>query len=334
MFSTVKIDSETTLVQTTKSPFGDRGESRRGKKICRAFLVGVQAPRPHHLRIDIMPYSHYYIPFEPHPPNLDDAPSRKAAFKIPITTDDTEEDFEIALFCNDLGMPEFLRIKVTKLKEKELPPHVFPHIQALSEHMISILRLTCDINLAFADFGRYWQFFDDDEPYNFGMQMTLKEGKKNYDPVNSKNLFIAAFDTRYVLRLYADGIDNKIPIQYRFLSFFMVLESLYKDGHIWKKTELEELINSFSQRFIDAALTTNPVELIHTYRDRCAHVRTGRGKRMIRGVTHLNHKEADTVAKLLPIMRKICAVAINKISTDKYQLTTDVKEGWEPTKSD
>ena len=116
-----------------------------------------------------------------------------------------------------------------------------------------------------------------------------------------------------------DGLDGHIPLQYRYLSLFKIIELNFKIGKKWKSEQLKDTLKPFEAIFNQEGFAKTLYNLIHELRDKCAHIKTGKD---IFGVTHLNQKEVAQVEKALPIMVNICISVLNVKSEGKIKIET------------
>ena len=269
---------------------------------------------------------HYYWLFAPHRGGIVDSPNRTPAFEIDIIAPDNISR-SLFLFCDQDGLPHFARLTIKSLSNEEIPNARLPTLQAIKEHLLSVLRFTYRSDLILAEPGVIWSFSKDDAPVN--VNITMEDlGRVQFVPENAKNLFIHSFEVREIFRLYSDGEDERIPLQYRFLSFYKLLELQYKEQGFWKHQQIDSLLHPFASEFAALGYTKRPLVVIHEMRDRCAHIKTGKGTgRESLGVTHLNHAAAVKVSELLPVMRAICATVINERAQGRFALHAEVIRG-------
>lgn len=266
---------------------------------------------------------HYYWLFAPHRGGIVDNSERKPAFDIAVVLPD-QTSHSLSLFCDQEGLPHFARLTVNYLPTEEIPTALLPTLQAIKEHLLVVLRFTYRTDLVLAEPGIIWSFTATGEPARVSISIEDR-GQDSFVPENARNLFLHSFPLREILRLYADGEDKRIPLQYRFLSFYKFLELRYKEQGHWKHQEVDALLRPYAADFSALGYTKKPFVVIHEMRDRCAHIKTGRGSgRELLGVTHLNHAAAVKVSELLPIMRAICANVVNERAKGTFALHTEV----------
>ena len=249
----------------------------------------------------------YYWLVEPTRDTFLDTSEAQPAFEIPIESDWGINKF--ALFVSTNGTPEYGRLTIPDLEEEKISEEFLPMIQAVKEHFLSILRITyySDATL----FPRpIWTFIEDISSYSIGLEIQ-KISKLDFDIEKTKRLFVSGFPYREDVRLFIDGNDGRIPLQYRFLSLYKIIELQYRKQGQWNDVALGLLLEKYTPQFAGIDVVRKPISHIHNLRDKCAHIKTGKSKETF-GVTQLNNKEATEVSKILPIMTDICIEIINE----------------------
>jgi hypothetical protein len=257
----------------------------------------------------------YYWLIEPIREKFLDTSEAKPVFDIPIESDWGMNRF--SLFVSDNGVPEYGRLIIPGLEEEEISEKFLPMIQAVKEHFLSILRITyySDATL----FPRpIWAFVEDTSSYSIGLEIQ-KLANLNFDIEKTKRLFIGGFPYREELRLFIDGNDERIPIQYRYLSLYKIIELQYRKQRQWHEEGLELLLRKYTSLFADIGITRKPISHIHMLRDKCAHIKTGKTDEAY-GVTQLNHKEAAEVSQILSIMSNICIEILNERANGSFTI--------------
>ena len=261
-----------------------------------------------------MKYAHYYWLFEPVPNDLIDNPNRLPVFKLPVKYLNTE--YEFALLCGESGLPELARVRIPNLTEDKIPENVLPLLQGLKEHLLSTLRLTFRQDIYLFPIA-VWSFFDKDN-YELNLRIEPPDDVVLGAEI-TKNLFSASLGHREELRLLVDGNDSRLPIQYRILSFYKLIEHEFKSNGQWKIEELDTFLSTYSSQFNELGFTIQPAKVLHIIRDKCAHIKTG-AKKEARGLTHLNHKETALADRLLPLLRVICTDIVNRKAENLFRL--------------
>lgn len=257
----------------------------------------------------------YYWLVEPTRDTFLDTSEAQPAFEIPIESDWGINKF--ALFVSGNGNPEYGRLTIPDLEEEKISEEFLPMIQAVKEHFLSILRITYypDVTL----FPRpIWTFIEDISSYSIGLEIH-KAASSNFDIEKTKRLFIGSFPYREEIRLFIDGNDGRIPLQYRYLSLYKIIELHYRKQGQWHEDGLGLILGKYTSQLASLGIIKKPISHIHMLRDRCAHIKTGKSKETF-GVTQLNNKEATEVSKILPIMSDICIEIINERTNGAFMI--------------
>lgn len=274
-----------------------------------------------------MKYCLYYWLFEPLRGRLSDSPDRTPAFSVVTNYRGAEYDF--ALFCDGATVPEFARVRIPKLDSEAIPENILPLLQILKEHLLSILRLTYREDIQLFPMTAH-SFFNEGAPYELKLDIAM-HNPLTMDGALVKNLFCASMSHREEIRLFADGVDARLPVQYRILSFYRLLETEFKVAGRWQKKRFDEMLNRYLRQFQDRGFKGKPASVLHDLRDKCAHIKTGT-KTELFGVTHLNHKEAERATKVLPVLREICRDIVNGKGAGTFAIG-DIKPWFEAIQS-
>lgn len=242
-----------------------------------------------------------------------DTSEKQPAFEIPIETDWGE--YKFSLFVSKNNIPEYGRLSINNLNEEIIPNEILPIIQMVKEHFLSILRTTYNGEVTLFPFP-FWTFVKNISSYSFGLEIQ-KFSKDYFDIERAKRLFIGSFNHHDELRLFIDGYDKRIPLQYRYLSMYKIIELHYKKQGEWLINELEIFLQNYESRFLELNIQMKPKNYIALIRDKCAHIKTGRRPEVI-GVTQLNHEEALKVNEIIPIMSDICIDILNTRANGDY----------------
>jgi hypothetical protein len=245
----------------------------------------------------------YYLLVEPVREGFRDTHDAEPALSVPV--EGGSRKCQLAVFVDETSRPALVRISIPDLAEDAIPEEIVEHLQTWKEHLLTVLRLTYHPTASF--FPRpLWYFVDADKPYAMGIDLELV-GAFPFDHERAKRLFIAGFDARLELHLLADVRDPRLPLQYRFLSFYKLIELEFKSGQHWLKKDLETFLAPFAAQLCGST-SQKPAALLHRIRDRCAHIHAGRGT----GVTHLDQVQAARVEGLLPTIEVIAGSLVNR----------------------
>jgi hypothetical protein len=239
---------------------------------------------------------------------------------LPLRCGDKPYDF--GLFADEHDNLEYALLKIPHLTGDKIPEELIPLIQVHSEHLLSVLRLTHGPEMNLHHQGLRF-FVDDGTSFNTNIDVSQIIGDSSFDPDRTREVFEGTFGHGEEIRLLVDSHDYRIPLQYRYLSLYKVLELAFKTGNKWEETKLKSFLNPYQGSFEQLKIASKPLaNYIHELRDRCAHIHTGStGRRQLVGVTELNQREAAKVAKILPILTDICVAVINERGAGKFVIT-------------
>lgn len=246
----------------------------------------------------------YYWLVEPVRTTFRDEAGSIPALEVPIEAGIGAVSF--AVFVDEHGLPICARLHFPCGDEDRIPEDVLPLIQAVREHFLSALRLefSADAHL----FPRaIWQFIDSGSEYSFGLNISATAPLLTLDPEAFRRTFQGCFQWREEVRLLLDGADTGIPLQYRFLSLYRLLELLLKPHRHWQREDLVGAFAPYAESIREAGFLRSPVNTLHELRDACAHIRHGAEL----GVTHLNLAQAARVEKFLPILLDVIIDLLN-----------------------
>lgn len=246
----------------------------------------------------------YYWLVEPIRQSFCDKATFKAAVDIPIET--TTGKVHFAIFLEENGLPAYGRLQFACGDDDRIPEARLPLLQSVKEHFLSVLRLEFSED-AYLFPRPIWTFIESGSEYSVGLKMQVVESAAVFDPLVFQKTFEASFEHREEVRLLLDGADKRIPLQYRYLSLYRLLELILRPDGQWKKDDLESALRPYGDRLKEEGFSRSPVNTLHELRDSCAHIRTGQAF----GVTHLNQQQATRVEKFLPILLDVCVSLVN-----------------------
>ena len=246
----------------------------------------------------------YYWLVEPLGRSFRDEAGSVPAFEVPIETKTGTVYF--AVFLDEHRLPAYARLRFPCGHEDHITEDRLPLIQSVKEHFLSVLRLEFSED-AYLFPRPIWAFIDTGAQFSIGLDITVIEPTLAFDPEVFRRMFSSSFKQREEVRLLLDGSDKRIPLQYRFLSLYRLLELLLRPDRQWKKEDLERAFVPYAERVNDAGFSRSPVNALHELRDSCTHIRNG-GEF---GVTHLNLGQAARIEKFLPILIDVCIALLN-----------------------
>jgi len=253
---------------------------------------------------------YYYLIVEPLSEEYKDDASTKPAAWLSVKKETKEYTVSFFAEQNRLCM---IRIEIPNIPDEVIPESDLETIQIIKEHVLSILRLTYDHTVTL--FPRpLWTFTQEGQRPSFNVEIR-KTTNPHFHPFidNIRNVFVTTFPTRVQMRLLSDSQDGRLPLQYRYLSLYKLLEMEYKEKGKWTK-EYREFVNRYEIEFKKLGILKKPANFIHELRDRCAHIKTGKEAY---GVTELSRNDMIEVEKVLPLMTNICTNLLNQKYREK-----------------
>lgn len=255
-----------------------------------------------------MPNGYWYYLVEPILSEYHDQGDREPITSVNLCFSDAI--YQLALFGTDQVL-HFIRIKVPNVSPDmpdEVSKIVAGRVQIVKEQTVSLLRLLYDNQIAIYSF-HFFNFIDENLPPSFSIQIQENLNNQWKFP---KNLFVAGFQNtincRIELKLLADSIDERLPLQYRYLSLFKIFEMMFFDGNKPKK-DFDNFLTNYEEQF--RTQFQKPISLkgyIIDLRARCAHIKSNKN---ITGVTMLNNKDAREVKAFLPFAFQIAKEVVN-----------------------
>jgi hypothetical protein len=207
-----------------------------------------------------------------------------------------------------------IRIEIPRVPDETILESDLDIIQIIKEHILSVLGLTYDHSVSL--FPRtIWNLKEEGEKP--GLHVRINEMlNPNFDPhvENVRNVFVATFPIRVQIRLLSDSQDKRLPLQYRYLSLYKLLEIEFNKKKGSWISEFDDFVDSFKEEFKSLGIRMKPANYIHCLRVRCAHMTTGKDAV---GITQLSNKNMVEINTFLPLMTKICVSAIDKKHPDK-----------------
>lgn len=260
---------------------------------------------------------HHYWLFAPSRGGFIDDPGSPPAFEHSVSWQGKK--YQWAVFTDSAGHPLAARLLIEGAPDERMTADAAPLATMLIQHTLAILRTAwgADVTLL---------------PMTFSAQKQ-KEGAAGLNiewpapsplDVNlARALFEHALPMREFFRLFTDGVNESIPLQFRFLSLYKIIELQFRDGDgHWDNGGLARALAFQQAEFSALALPRPFPQELHNMRDRCAHIRVGRGKKRRLGVTSLSHDAAIEVERLFPLLRAICANLLNEKADGKFVMQT------------
>ncbi|MBT9549580.1 MAG: hypothetical protein IV088_01920 [Hydrogenophaga sp.] len=110
-----------------------------------------------------------------------------------------------------------------------------------------------------------------------------------------------------LMQLLVDAHDQGMPLQFRYLSLYKVLELLLKNNNSWNYDALNECIEKSGVDVAKPDGTSKAAKnWIHSIRDRCAHYANGEQL----GATALDKESMRQISSAIPLLGRIVSIAL------------------------
>ena len=185
-------------------------------------------------------------------------------------------------------------------------------VSRLMDHVLSVVRLTYDVNADWVRWGANTVSVgahDDAGNPNLGIKFSELSGAKPEIPVeNIRNLIQTGANYRPLIKLLADAQMPLLPLQYRYLSLYKVLELEFRTARQW--SGLKEVLEPYQAEFRTMRLSPLSLHnLIHAMRDKCVHIKIGEDDSL--GIVGLDGPDAKIVEALIPVLFRVIANYLN-----------------------
>jgi hypothetical protein len=248
----------------------------------------------------------YYL-FNPLKDHYEDKGDRTI---VKIDIHGKKNNYELALIGEN-NIPEMIRIATYGLEDENLPDSALATIQEIKEHFLSIFMINYDRELTFSKIV-LWNYIDEEKPPELNIRIGTENTQGQVNPEQFTKEFSNFWNERHTVKLLSEAIDERLSLNYRFLSLYRILEIIYKKYGIWSN-EYRDLLMEYEERYHSIKQTGRPLEVyIEVMRNRCAHGRMNSRKKDEMGLTQLDNKGLIELEKLRPLMSEIVIAAINK----------------------
>ena len=253
---------------------------------------------------------YYYLIVEPLINEYkDDSNAKPASFAI-IETESKEYQVSFFTTHNRLSM---VRIDIPNVLDETILETDLEMVQIIKEHVLSVLRLTYDPKVSLFPHTLRNLRKEGQEPDLHVKMSEIIRTDFNPHVENIRNVFVATFLIRIQIKLLSDSQDKRLPLQYRYLSLYKLMEMEFKEKGKWT-TEYEQFVSSFEDEFRNLGIRMKSAKYIHRLRDKCAHIKTGKD---VLGITQLSNKDMIEIDRFFPLMTRICVNLISKKYPDK-----------------
>lgn len=225
---------------------------------------------------------------------------------------DAEGQYRVAAI-GDHETVQLIRVQ-TMNSDGDLTPRQARTVSQLIDHMISVLRFTTDQHVEKLWFGQETMNFGSHGDINgnpkFGVSISLhspSDYQTDFESVAA--IYSRTVRDRSLFKLLGDSQHPALPLQYRYLSLYKMLEHEFRIGKKWPnlRTALAHLDEEFRSLKISSRSLDN---FIHDLRDRCAHIKIGNSGDL--GLTGLSTEDAEVVEKVIPLLMKAIQTHFSK----------------------
>lgn len=240
---------------------------------------------------------------------------------IEINYEFQKKSYTLAIFLEESGVPSFARLMISHLEQEALTQEARKICFLVRRHLLTSLRLVFDERV---DFGapEAYHFVEANDGPRFALD--AQPSSPQFDPEVVKAMLITGFEYREYLELYSNGTNSIIPISYRFLSLYKLIERCLDFRSSGGRDRFRILLLRYSSFFDTEFPGRNTASVIHDMRDRCAHGLVG-GQNRRAGFSFFNRKDSDILTKVIPIMTDICARLLMEKTDEKllFELNPD-----------
>jgi hypothetical protein len=212
----------------------------------------------------------------------------------------------------DNGIPEMIRISIHGLRDaSDIPQERLDSVQQISNHMLAILRTSYDSQISFFK-AQAWNFREEDQKPELNMRMELNRPNVPLSADYIESSFTSTWSNRYLINLLSEGLNERIPLYYRYLALYRILEMRFKKNSSWDE-EIYHLIDNFNEKFVELSISNMTlIGYIETTRNRCAHGKYIYKRNDELGITSLDYKALSDLKAFFPLMIEIIFKCINE----------------------
>ncbi|MBW5434537.1 hypothetical protein FXB41_07025 [Bradyrhizobium canariense] len=203
----------------------------------------------------------------------------------------------------EIHAPEIIRVETVD-SDGNLTPEQGRIVGQLIDHVITVLRLTTPLHIEKLWFGRdtisFGSHGDAAGKPHFGVSISEHFAHLRPDWTNTAAVFDRTYNERAFFKLLADVAQPNLPLQYRFLSLYKVIEHEFREGKKWPR--LQNFVSPWEAEFRALGVSGQSLpNFLHSLRDKCAHIKVGNEL----GITGLSTADADLVGAVMPILEKV-----------------------------
>lgn len=264
-------------------------------------LVTAYCSNPHYWQMEKMGQTfRYYTALRPLRDNYVDDGSLVLVF-VPVHDNGLNVEVAVIGTRDDVQM---IRVSVSGVKEEPSATER-KWFDDLIDSMLALLRIFHDPEISFAEPAfRYSNILEDGLPPELNIGVKRGALSCNLD-VNFATAFMHSDkELRDVLRLYADALHPYLPMQYRYLSAFKVIEHEFKLSRRKWRPELDVVLSHFQIEYEELQISKMSLKaFMIDLRDKCAHIKVGDADRLT--IVGISSPDTLLVIRFLPLILKI-----------------------------
>jgi hypothetical protein len=223
----------------------------------------------------------------------------------------TGKNWEVAI----LGTPttiQAVRITIPEIENETIKPEDFLSSIRLRSFVLDCIRINYDRNAAYLQHGEViwamWNLLEPDASPNFSI--VVKEPLNpdyRVNVIGLAHLMAAPPVIRPLLHLLADGGDTRLPVQFRFLSLYKIIEIRYPVSTNAKFNKFAApFVPDFQAIFPQVKDVKTLIGRLSILRNKCAHIKLTSGDL---GFSHIQ-SAADDLYKVQEIIGRMAIRAI------------------------
>jgi hypothetical protein len=188
-------------------------------------------------------------------------------------------------------------------------------IGKLVDHTLAILKLTYDVGVDLVRWGANTISIgahDVNGKPNLSVRISeIIDAHAEVAVENIRNVLVASMGQRPLFKLLADAQMPLLPLQYRYLSLYKILELEFRVARRW--IGLQKLLAPYYNDYKALNIGARPLsKLIHQMRDKCAHIKVGGNDSL--GIIGLDGPDAKIVTALVGLLLRILSNHLNSKS--------------------
>lgn len=254
---------------------------------------------------------YYYWLLEPMRTQFSDPESVVVGFEADVQTKGRVIKF--ALLLDRSRQPIAVRFSIPAEEDGGVPDYCVKPIQSVKEHFLSVLKLNYDLDANYVA-RPIWNFRKASEGPNLAFSFSAT-GEPDVESL--KHVFASSHPEKRELKLFVDGQDRRVPLQFRFLSLFHLIEVHFRPNGKWDYEVFDSFFENFEARFLEFGYRQKPRNVLFGFRDRCAHLFDG-DERF--GISQLSIAEAVEAERLIGIQIEACAQILNIRASGRWKI--------------